>query len=276
MTCILMAASALFCAEPTYALDNGVIRIEVEPRLFAVRFVGFRDKPNFVAPLAVEASVAEGKDWTDAGGLQTDLLPYSGKDAATRRGPAEVIEYRADYIAMLGPPSESSGMRLKKEIQLDGDLPRAHFRITAQRVGADPATVALRSTVRLGAKSTVRLERTDGDIRVLAGSDSTIPGVVKSRRYWLIPIPPTTDLRGVILGASAPRMIVANDAGTWTRTLVAPPVDASRIPNASTFVCVLDSPTGSYGAALQGKLTEVKTGELVTLEEEWVFTKRGG
>jgi hypothetical protein len=275
MICIVLATTALFCAEPTYALDNGVIRIEVEPRLFAVRFAGFKDKQNFVSPIEVEASAADGKDWADAGGLQTDLVPYSGKDAATRRGPAEVIEYRGDYVAMLGPPSESSGMRLKKEIQLDGDAPRARFRVTAQRVGAEPVKLALRNTVRLGEKNTVRLERTDGEIRVLAGTDAIAPAVVKSRRYWLIPIPPTREMRGVILGSVAPRMIVANDAGTWTRTLIDPPADMAQVPNESTFLCVLDSTSASYGAALQGKLIEIKTGEFITLEEEWIFDKRG-
>ena len=275
MSVIWLAALASICAGPVYTLDNGVIRIEVEARLFAVRFVGFADKPNFVSPIAVEAAVAEGKEWADAGGLQTDLVPYAEKDAAVRRGPAEVLEYRSDYIAMLGPPSELSGIRLKKEIQLDDDAPRAHFRVTAQCVGADPAKVALRNTVRLAAKSTVRLERTDGDVRILAGGDAIAPAVVKSRRYWLIPIPPTRETRGVILGTFGPRMIVANDAGTWTRILIDPPKVKSEVPNESTFLCVLDSPTDSYGAALQGKLTELKPGEFMTIEEVWEFTKRG-
>lgn len=275
MTSMLIAVGMIFCADPTYALDNGAIRVEVEPRLFAVRFVGFKDKQSFVLPLAVEAPVAQGADWADAGGLQTDLIPYTGKDAATRRGPAEVLEYRNDYLAMIGPPSEVSGVRLKKEIQLDGDAPRAHFRVIAQRVGKDPVKLALRNTVRLPAKNTVRLERTDGDVRVLAGADSIFPSVVKSRRYWLIPVPPTSETKGVILASSISSLSVANDSGTWTRTLVDPPKEMAQVPNESTFLCLLDSATNSYGVALQGRLVELKTGELTTIEEEWTFEKRG-
>lgn len=275
MTNMLIAVGALLCADPVYALDNGAIRVEVEPRLFAIRFVGFKDKPNFVSPLDVEQTAADGKDWADPGGLQTDVIPYTTKDAATRRGPAEVLEYRSDYIAMLGPPSEVSGVRMKKEIQLEGDAPKVHFRVIAQRVGAEPAKVALRNTVRLAAKNTVRLERTDGVVRVLAGADSIFPAVVKSRRYWLIPVPPTTDAKGLILGAPATRMSVANDSGTWTRTLVDPPKEMTQVPYESTFLCLLDSATSSYGAALQGKLVELKTGDLTTIEEEWTFEKRG-
>jgi len=275
MSAAWVISAALYCAGPVYALDNGAIRIEVEPRLFAVRFVGFRDRDNFVAALPLDEAAANGTDWADPGGVQSDVIPYSAQDAAVRRGPAEVVEVRGDYIAMLGPPSAVSGVRLKKEIQLDGDAPRAHFRVTAQRAGAEPAAVALRNTVRLAPKCTVRVERTDGDLRVLAGSDAPLAGIVKSRRYWLVPIPPTTPLHGVVLGSVAPKTIIVNDAGTWTRTLIDPPTDKSQVPNESTLLCVLDSDTTSYGAALQGARVELKTGEFVVLEEEWTFDKRG-
>ena len=275
MTSVWLFGLALFSAESSIVLDNGTVRVVVEPRLFAITFVGFSDKQNFVSPLEVSAATREGNDIADAGGLVCDLIPYDQKDAAVRRGPAEIVEQREDYIAMLGPPSEVSGARIKKEIQLDADAPRAHFRVTAQRVAAEAGSFAIRNTIRLPEKNTVRLERTDGDLRVLAGSDVPYTGVVKSRRYWLIPIPPTKDLRGVVLGADATRMIVVNDSGTWTRKIVEPPVDKSKVPNASPFLCLLDSRTGSYGAALQGATSEIKSGELITLEEEWTFERRG-
>ncbi|MCC6796198.1 MAG: hypothetical protein IT366_13845 [Candidatus Hydrogenedentes bacterium] len=275
MTCMMLTLATVICADTTYALENAALRIEVEPRLFAVRFVGFKGKENFVAPLPVIEAEAANATWVDAGGLQTDVLPFAGKDAAVRRGPAEIVEQRDDYIAMLGPPSEVSGVRLKKEIQLDADAPRAHFRVTAQRVATEPGNCAIRNTIRLPEKNTVRLERTDGDVRVLAGSDVPYTGVVKSRRYWLIPVPPTKDLRGVVLGADATQMIVANDSGTWTRKIVEPPADKTKVPNASSFLCLLDSRTNSYGAALQGATSEIKNGEFITFEEEWTFEKRG-
>ncbi len=275
MTGVLLLGFILLSADPSVALDNGTIRVVVEPRLFSISYVGLSGKQNFVSALEVPASAAEGTGAVDSGGLVSDVIPYNPKDAAIRRGPAEIVEQRGDYIAMLGPPSEISGVRLKKEIQLDADAPRAHFRVTAQRVAADAGSFAIRNTIRLPEKNTIRLERTDGDVRVLAGSDVPYTGVVKSRRYWLIPVPPTKDLRSVVLGADATQMIVANDSGTWTRKIVEPPADKSKVPNASPFLCLLDSRTGSYGAALQGATTEIKSGEFTTFEEEWTFEKRG-
>ena len=275
MTGVLLLGLLLLGADTSVALDNGTLRVVVEPRLFAITFVGMSGKQNFISPLEVAAAAREGDGVADAGGLVSDLIPYDPKDAAIRRGPAEIIEQRDDYIAMLGPPSAVSGARLKKEIQLDANAPRAHFRVTVQRVAAEAGRFAIRNTIRMPEKNTVRLERTDGDVRVLAGSDVPYTGVVKSRRYWLIPIPPTKDLHGVVLGADATQMIVANDSGTWTRKIVEAPVDKSKVPNASPFLCVLDSRSGSYGVALQGATSEVKSGEFVTFEEEWTFEKRG-
>jgi len=270
-----VAAIAMMGADPVYSLDNGVIRVEVDPRVFAIRFVGFRDAANFVAPLPVDAAALEGSGWVDAGGLQTDLIPYTGKDAATRRGPAEVVEYRSDYIAMMGPVSEALGVRVKKEIQLQERTPRARFRVTVQRAGAEPGRYAIRNTVRLNTDCTLRTERTDGEIKALAGVESIFPSVVKSRRYWLIPIPPTSETHSAILGAMAPRVITVNDSGTWTRKLLSPPTDPSAVPSGSTLLCLLDDATKSYAVALQGAALELAPGAIATLEEEWDFEKRG-
>ncbi|MCL4693037.1 MAG: hypothetical protein KJ060_11075, partial [Candidatus Hydrogenedentes bacterium] len=188
-------------------LDNGAIRVEVDPALFSVRFVGVPGGANFVAPLPVDETVRESEDWVDPGGLQTDVLPYTARDAASRRGPAEIVEQREDYIALLGPPSEHTGMRIKKEIQLLGREPKARFRVTAMRVAGESGDTAIRNTVRLSKGTTIRLLRDEGDVRVLAGADAITPAVVKSRKYWLIPVPPTSPMDGVILGAFVPTLI---------------------------------------------------------------------
>lgn len=271
---ILSTVAAIALGAAPLVLDNGVVRVDVDPSVFAIRFVGFSHGANFVAPLEIADTVPAG-DWVDAGGLSTDLIPYAGKDAAIRRGPAEVLEHRPDYLSMLGPASESTGIRLKKEIQLDKAAARARFRVTAQCVAAESVRYAIRNTARLAPRCTVRVERTDGDIRILAGADTIFPAVVKSRRFWLMPVPPTSELRGVVLGSVAPAASIATDAGAWLRRIVDPPTDTGTAPNDSLFLCVLDDTTQSYGAALQGGVAELKPGELMTLEEEWVFDKRG-
>lgn len=256
-------------------LDNGAIRVEVDPALFSVRFVGVPGGANFVAPLPVDETVRESEDWVDPGGLQTDVLPYTARDAASRRGPAEIVEQRADYIALLGPPSEQTGMRIKKEVQLLGREPKARFRVTAMRVAGEPGETAIRNTVRLRSGTTIRLLRDEGDVRVLAGADAIAPAVVKSRKYWLIPIPPTSPMDGIVLGVFAPTLIVVNDSGSWTRRLVTMPEEAKGTPHEATVLCVLDDASGSYGAALQGKLETVANDRVQVLEEEWTVESRG-
>jgi hypothetical protein len=268
ITCCILAET-----DPI-TLDNGAIRVVADPELFAVTYVACSGGKNFVEPLPVNPQDRAGADWVDPGGLQTDVIPYLARDAAIRRGPAKVIEQRADYVALLGPPSESTGMRIKKEVQLVGREPTARFRVSAMRVSGEATEAAIRNTVRLPRGSTVRLMREDGEIHVLAGADSIAPAVVKSRTFWLIPVPPTAPMDGVILGAFVPRLMVVNESGTWTRRLVNMPGDADDVPNASTFLCVLDDASGTYGAALQGS-AEKTAMEVLVLEEEWTVEQRG-
>lgn len=259
----------------TIALENAQLRIEIDPHLFAIRNVGFPGEPGFMDSLAVSQEVREGVGWADAGGLHTDLLPYAAKDAAIRRGPAQVLELREDYVAMLGPPSEKTGIRLKKEVQLVGREARARFRVTAIRVAGETKAVALRNTVRIPVRSTLRIPKEGVSVEALAGLKTIAPAVVKSRKYWIIPIPPTAELNGVILGAFTGEVVLLNQSGSWTRRLVSMPPAPDATPNACSFLCLLDDETRTYGAALQGETRELKTDELLVLEEEWVFERRG-
>lgn len=271
----LITVWSAFAGADLIVLDNGAIRVEVDPKVFSIGFVGVPGGKNFVEPLLASPEEREGDGWIDPGGLHTDVIPYTAKDPAARRGPAEVLEQRADYVALRGPPSERSGMRIKKEIQLVGREPRARYRVSALRVSGDSDGVGLRNTARVPEGVILRLMREDGDPRVLAGGDDAAPAVVKSRKFWLIPIPPTAPMDGVVLGAFVPRVVFANDSGTWTRTLVQMPEDEREVPTGCTFLCILDDGTATYGAALQGAVRRTPQGELVVLEEEWTVERRG-
>ena len=113
------------------ALDNSAMRVEVDPRLFSVCFVGLPNRSNFVEPTQPTQEEIEGEGWVDPGGLHTDLVPYQGQDAAIRRGPADVVERTATSVVMLGPVSGTLKVRLKKEIELDEHKPRAVFKVSA-------------------------------------------------------------------------------------------------------------------------------------------------
>lgn len=274
MTAVFTVLMLIAGADPV-VLDNGAVRVEVDPAVFSVSYVGFPGGENFVEPLAVDDALRNGTDWVDPGGLQTDVLPYTARDAASRRGPAEVVEQRPDYVALLGPPSEQTGMRIKKEVQLVGREAKVRFRVTAMRVAGDVNETAIRNTVRMRQGTTVRLLRDEGEVRALAGAKAIAPAVVKSKKYWLIPIPPTSPMDGVVLGAFVPSLIVVNDSGSWSRRLITMPPGAAKAPHECTMLCIIDDRSGSYAVALQGGMESVDNGTYQILEEEWTVESRG-
>jgi hypothetical protein len=271
---IWVVAAGLALAEPTVILDNGAIRVEIDPQVFAVCYVGIPGEANFLSPLPVDAAARDPAAWVDAGGLQTDLLPLTRQDAAVRRGPAKVIEQRKDYVALLGPPSAISGMQVKKEVQLLGTSPRARFRVSVLRVGAGEDAVSIRNTARVGPGVTLRLDRSEGAPRMLAGSETLEPYFVKSRKYWIIPVPSTSPARGVIAGALVSTVSVVNRSSVWRRHLAAAPRPGDVLPKDCSVLCLLDDPTQTYGVAMQGPTASVRSGAITALEEDWEVEAR--
>jgi hypothetical protein len=271
---ILLAVLSMTLADAV-VLDNGAIRIEVEPQVFAVRFVGFPGGSNFLDPLYVSPDDRNGSAWLDPGGLVSDVVPIEGHDPALRRGPGEVLEKRTDYLALLGPASSQNGLRIKKEFALDASSAKARYTVSVTVTGPKAASCAVRNTARLANASTLRVEKSDGTIRVLAGADSVLPAVVNSNQYWIIPVPPTAPMKNVVLGAFVSKIVHVNKQGTWTRRIVNPPSDTKAVPSESSFVCLLDSETRSFGAAFQGATTPLEPCCALTFEEEWTLEKRG-
>ncbi len=269
---MLILVSACAVAEPV-VLDNGAIRVEVLPELFSVVFVGFPGGHNFVEPVHLESSIVKGTEWADPGGIVTDLIPYPGRDVAIRRGPAKIVEREEQRLVMEGPVSNALGVRLRKEIRLVDDVAQAFYKVYAIFEKDASKPWALRNTVRVPRQSTLRIHKKEAEIRLLSGTESLAPAVVKSMRYWQIPIPPTSTLGTTILGAFAPKMEQVMEEGVWTRYIALMPEDAKTTPHEVTFLCLLDDVTQSYGSALQGEEQKMKAGETLLFCEEWHLRK---
>jgi hypothetical protein len=93
-------------------------------------------------------------------------------------------------------------------------------------------------------------------------------------QYWLVPIPPMTTVEGMVIGAATDVMEIQNDSGVWTRTMTAAPKETEQVPLKASLLCLLDSPTNSYGAALQSARTAISSSRPFTLEERWAFSFR--
>lgn len=265
---------SLLAVEPV-VLDNGSIRVEFDPQVFSVRFVGLPGGSNYLEPLFVSHEDKKGPGWVDPGGLVTDLIPLQGHDASLRRGPGEIVEQRKDYVAALGPLSGETGLRVKKEIALDPIEAKARFTVTVTVAGPKPAAFSIRNTARVARGSTLRVEKADGTIRALAGTTNIFPAVVNSNLFWLVPVPPTAPMKNVVLGAFVPRIVHVGNQGIWRRRIVSAPEQAKLAPNESTFLCLLDDTTRSYGAALQGAVAPIEPCCPLVFEEEWTISKRG-
>lgn len=269
--------TALFvclCAGPI-VLENGAVRIEVDPQLFSVQFAGFPGGPNFVDPLRVEDAARTGMEWVDPGGMVTDVFPAAEHDAALRRGPASVEFQDGRSAVLLGPASEKLGIRLKKEIRLAGDEPKARYIVTLLAPSQDEQRWALRNTARVPLRSTIRIDKDKNEIVPMAGLDKLTPAVVRSMQYWLIPIPPTSPMSNVVLGSPVRSFAIENRSGVWTRTMVAPTREESAADAPTPFFCVLDDATRSYGAALQSARQAVTLGDPLVFIEDWQFERRG-
>lgn len=275
----LFAAGFAWGAEPGAAgliiLQNTALRIELDPALFAVRFVGFPGGNNFVEPHYIEDRDRDGGAWLDPGGLTTDLVPLDVEDAALRRGPAEIIEQDEHHVVLLGKASPALGVRFKKEIRLDGDAARAWFIVTALSDRAEGPGLCVRNSARLPGRSTVRVPKKEGTFGMLQDETKTPWVIVKSLEYWLVPVPPTSPVKQLALGGFNPEIQVENASGVWVRRLTQPPVDETKLWNGVTALCVLDDTTRSYGAALQGAQGPLTAATPLQLTEEWTFQKRG-
>lgn len=242
---------AVFAAEPL-SLDNGHIRIEVVPELFAVTYLGVPGGENCLEVLTVSDDLVQGTEWVDVGGLQTDLVGLE-RDAALRRGPATVTERSEEHLVLEGPVSEATGLRVRKAIHLYPGQAKARYEVVVSGGKEGGREVAVRNVARLQPPATLRVDRLNDSIQILTGGDALAPYVVNSRKYWLIPVPPTSDTRNVIVGAYVSTVVLENRTGLWERRIVSMPPSARRVPQECTFLCLLDDRTRSYGQVLQGE-----------------------
>jgi hypothetical protein len=273
--CLLSASAPVSTTPAPIILDNGAIRVEVDPALFSVTYVGLPGGRNFLETVPVDRAERTGEEWLDPGGVVTDLVPYDAHDAAIRRGPAEVVSHDSRSVILLGPESAALAMRLKKEIRLDRSEPLAVFKVTVLSTAAEARPFSVRNTVRIPGRGTLRIDREDGALRPLAGLSDTAPAVVKSNQYWLVPVPPTTELNNVILGAYVPKATLGNGDGYWTRRILLMPGSEADVPFGSTLLCLLDDSTRSYGMALQSALAPISASAPLVFAEEWRVKKRG-
>lgn len=255
-------------------VENASVRIEIDPRVFAARYIGFPGGLNFLETVSLSAEERHGTDWADPGGLTTELLPGAGQDAAVRRGPATVIEQTPLSATLLGPVSDKSDVRVKKTFQIDPAKEGTVY-YTVALLAAEPGTrrLSVCNTARVPPGTTLRVTRADGMLRILAGPEAYLSAAATPTGEWEFRIPPTEDFERAVLAGFVSKVVLQREDGIWVRRILTMPADASEVPHEATFAGVLDKANAVYAVALQGAAAEVTLAEPLVFREEWTFIR---
>ena len=145
---LYMMVSLLLGAAPApVVLENAAVRIEVDPQLLAVRYLGAPDGPNLVESLHVENRQRRQPEGVDTGGVTWQVTEGG---APLSFGPADVVAHSEQRIVLLTSRNEESHLRLKVEFVLEGESPEVAMRatVTTDEPGST-LPVALRCAFRV-------------------------------------------------------------------------------------------------------------------------------
>lgn len=253
------------------ALDNGKIRIELEPRTFSVRFIGTPGGNNFLEPVHLTAAELDGPGWLDPGGLISDVLPVRMEDAVLRRGPAAVVEHRDDYLLLLGPEQPDLGWRVKKEFQLAHDTAELTYKVTVLSSLKEERDVRIRNTARLAWTGALSVPAAPGRMSLVRGTFGGIADILEApEASYLIPLHSKKTRTRAVLSSPAAEVTMATDFGVWTRRIeirssLADPEAENRI----RMMALLDDTSHTYQSALEGAQSGVNVGAPLVVVEHW-------
>ncbi len=248
-------------------LDNGAMRIEIDPGRFNVRFVGAPGGDNFLDPVfrAVRAPADAGPP--PSGGLITQILPFPD-DAVLANGPAEVLDQGPGYVVLLGPVSPGNGLRVRKEIRLADTEPRAVFTVTVLSEKAGPTAIVIRNEARVPIGSVLRAATGRGPLQVIEA-----PGPLDLQVNNLVSIAvPLADMPyRVVLGALTEALFHVRGRVTWSRQMADIHAPGNVFPDQRNAVLELDRPANNYLAAMNGASGRVTSASPVVFREIWVI-----
>jgi len=257
------------------AIENGAIRIEVDPELFSVCYVGFPAGRNFVEPLHVDAKTRTRGGAVDPGGLRTGVIPHPGEEAALLRGPGEILEHTDRSIVLLGPQAEALPIRFKKAVRIHERAARAWYTVTLMASAPIDHDVALRNLARVPLGGALRFGSRDATIPLLGAGDPASAFLKQTPEGWCVDVPPQLPAKNVVVGAFVTELIHQNALGTWRRRVEGAPDDVSRYPESVSLVCLLDTASAQYVAAFQGPFARLAPAAPLTMTEVWDFRPSG-
>lgn len=269
--CIILVAGAA-PAGPV-VLENQHLRVEIEPRTHSLRFFGRPGGWNFLEPVHLTTTDLNANGWIEPGGLFTDILPLERANADLRRGPAEVVEHRPDFLLLLGPEQAATGWRFKKEFLLTRDKAELVFKLTVMSNRKEEREVRVRTTAQLGWAGTVYLPREAGRLALLRGTWPGVEDLLTSEdSYYVLPLTTSVARRRAVLSSPAATQIVQSPAGVWTRRIeVRSAVAGEESALHTRSLALLDDPSHTYQVALEAGQRGVNVGAPMIVQEFWTL-----
>ncbi len=267
MTTMMFLLGCL-AADPM-VLENGRVRLEVDPALATVVYAGIPGKMNWIGlPEAPMGTPPDGQKPALAG-FVSELVAQNGQDMGFQPGPVEIVSKTPLQAVFLGPVSAKFPVRLKTDIQLAETGGKVTYSLTAVATDTVPGLFALRNTVRLPQNTTIRINTGDGMFRPLSGSKTIFPVVSKSFGYWLLTVPTTGLYKDLVLGAHVTQVSLHNSANIWTRFPRETFDGARTYLDDSNLICRINDETREYRVTLQSPLGEIRAEAPLAFQEEW-------
>lgn len=264
--CCIVFFCGLACADPA-VIQNRHIQIAVDPSRFSVTFLGKPSGENFLEVLPPADPGAEPA--LDGGGVETHLVPFDETDKVLRWGPADVVAHSEERVMMVGRRSAVSGLLLRKTLAIYPGRAKASFRVSVETENHAPTPLAVRNLARLAPGAALLVDKTGGALQQLTGLDDETTVITELGRYWAIGVPPESPQDDMLLGAFVREVRVRRGDAVWRRRILDMPQNEFDVPYGCTFLGVIDSPTSTYAAALQGATRSLRTGRSLVFLEIW-------
>lgn len=277
-SCLLLVGALASAFGGPLALDNGKIRIELEARTFSVRYIGIPGGNNFLEPTHLTATELASTGWIEPGGLTTDVLPIRAGDAVLRRGPAEVVEQRDDYVLLLGPEHPESHWRVKKEFQLTRDTAELTCKVTVLSSLKEERDIRIRNTARLAWTGALTVPVEPGRMSLIRGKFEGVGELLLApESAYQIPLMSTQARERAVLSSPSPEVRMVTDFGVWTRQLeIRSSLPEPEAEGRIRMLALLDDGTHTYQAALEGAQSGVNVGAPLVVIERWTVEPAGG
>lgn len=265
---MMMLLIGCWAADPLL-LENGRVRVELDPALATVVYAGIPGKLNWIGPPEAPMGTSPDDQKPAFTGFVSELVAQNGQDMGFQPGPVEIVSQTPLQTVFLGPVSAKYPVRLKTEIQLADTGGKITYTVTAVATDTVPGVFALRNTVRLPQNTTLRINTGDGMFRPLSGAKTIFPVVSKSFGYWLLTVPTAGLYKNLVLGAHVTQVSLHNSANIWTRFPRETFDGVRKYLDDSNILCRINDETREYRVTLQSPLGEIRADAPLAFQEEW-------